>query len=234
MTTPEPPPLADDRSHFAQLEGPATPGRILDALLKRPARVAWEILNGRSTAFALVLGAAAVVALAIYGLVAGSLTGGAQFWIAPAKIVIGSALAAAICLPSLYVFLCLSGASAGFRETAGLLIACVALTAILLVSLVPIAWVFSQSTDSLAGMGFLHLVLWATAAAFGLRFLSQSASHASANRLRLSAWIAIYALVSLQMTTALRPILGHSDHFLPRDKKFFLAHWMETLANPQK
>lgn len=230
MTTPEPPPIAEDRNLFTALQGPATPGRILEALLKQPGRAAWELLDGRTTKFMLVLGSAALIALAIYGLVAGSLTGGLQLWIAPTKIVIGSVLSAAICLPSLYVFLCLNGANAGFLETAGLLIASVALTAILLVSLVPIAWVFSQSTDSLAGMGFLHLVLWATAATFGLRFLSQSASHASMSRLRLGAWIVIYILVSLQMTTALRPILGRSDHFLPQEKKFFFAHWMETLT----
>jgi len=32
------------------------------------------------------------------------------------------------------------------------------------------------------------------------------------------------------MTTALRPILGRSDTFLPREKKFFVAHWLDTLG----
>jgi hypothetical protein len=31
------------------------------------------------------------------------------------------------------------------------------------------------------------------------------------------------------MTTALRPIIGRSDHFLPREKKFFLTHWADSL-----
>jgi hypothetical protein len=31
------------------------------------------------------------------------------------------------------------------------------------------------------------------------------------------------------MTTALRPILGTSDHWLPQEKKFFAAHWIENL-----
>ena len=33
------------------------------------------------------------------------------------------------------------------------------------------------------------------------------------------------------MTTALRPIIGKSDHFLPaaQDKKFFVNYWMDCL-----
>ncbi len=39
----------------------------------------------------------------------------------------------------------------------------------------------------------------------------------------------IFLLVCLQMTTALRPIIGTSEHWLPKEKKFFLAHWSENL-----
>lgn len=230
MNEPQPPELPDDRNLFAPLEGDASPGDVLGALLKRPGRIAWEILNGRAAPTALTLAIAAVASLAIYGLISGSLTGGPQFWIAPAKIVIGTVIASAICLPSLYVFLCLNGADAEFRGTAGLLVASAALTAILLVSFGPIVWVFSQSTDSLAAMGILHLLLWGIAASFGLRFLAQSAAHVSGSRLRIGAWIAIYVLVSLQMMTTLRPILGPSEHFLPQEKKFFIAHWLETMS----
>jgi hypothetical protein len=35
--------------------------------------------------------------------------------------------------------------------------------------------------------------------------------------------------VALQMTTALRPILGTSKTFLPTEKKFFIAHWGDCL-----
>jgi hypothetical protein len=31
------------------------------------------------------------------------------------------------------------------------------------------------------------------------------------------------------MTTALRPVLGQSDQFLPGEKRCFLSHWMEYL-----
>jgi hypothetical protein len=32
--------------------------------------------------------------------------------------------------------------------------------------------------------------------------------------------------------TTLRPIIGRSDRFLPGEKKFFLAHWFETMNKP--
>jgi len=35
--------------------------------------------------------------------------------------------------------------------------------------------------------------------------------------------------VALQMTTALRPILGTSDTFLPTEKQFFGTHWADCL-----
>jgi hypothetical protein len=36
------------------------------------------------------------------------------------------------------------------------------------------------------------------------------------------------------MTTALRPIIGKSDTFLPAEKKFFLAHWSDCLRTSDK
>jgi hypothetical protein len=34
------------------------------------------------------------------------------------------------------------------------------------------------------------------------------------------------------MTTTLRPIMAPSKTFLPAEKKFFLAHWFETVNAP--
>jgi hypothetical protein len=33
------------------------------------------------------------------------------------------------------------------------------------------------------------------------------------------------------MTTALRPFVGTSKTFLPKEKKFFLAHWGDNLTS---
>ena len=46
----------------------------------------------------------------------------------------------------------------------------------------------------------------------------------------------IFILVALQMTTALRPIIGTSDKFLPAstDKKFFIGHWADSIKNEEQ
>ena len=45
----------------------------------------------------------------------------------------------------------------------------------------------------------------------------------------LRVWTLIFVLVLLQMTAALRPILGTSDTYLPTEKKFFVSHWTDSL-----
>jgi hypothetical protein len=80
-------------------------------------------------------------------------------------------------------------------------------------------------------MASLHLILWCVGLIFGLRLLSRSATivwGVASNRLGI--WICIYVVVCLQMMTAVRPIVGASEHFLPQEKQFFLAHWWQTLG----
>jgi hypothetical protein len=79
-------------------------------------------------------------------------------------------------------------------------------------------------------MGMLHLLFWFIAMWFGLRFLHVGFGHFSArSRSGLNVWTVIFLLVALQMTTALRPLLGRADTFLPAEKKFFVNHWMDCL-----
>jgi len=216
---------------MAPMDGPPSVGNIIAALLKQPGRVLHELVCGRSTAVLGILTVIALAALAIYGVVVGSLSGGDQYWIAPAKIVLGSVAAALICLPSLFVFLCMNGADVHLRHVGGLLVASICLMALLLVSFSPIAWVFSQSTDSVALMAALHLLLWIVALCFGLRLLARSSVLVwTGATSRLGVWVVIYVIVCLQMMTAVRPIVGRSENLLPKEKQFFFAHWMQVLG----
>src|SRR5262249_34657220 len=139
-------------------------------------------------------------------------------------------ISALICLPSLYIFACLSGSQARFGEICGLVAGLLLLMTILLVGFAPVAWLFSQSTESVAWMGALHLVFWFIASCFGLRFLQAGFSHSQARSTTgLNAWVIIFMLVAVQMTTALRPLVGKSDSFFPKEKKLFLAHWGDCL-----
>jgi hypothetical protein len=102
---------------------------------------------------------------------------------------------------------------------------------ILLIGFAPVAWIFSQSTESVAWMGALHLAFWLVATLFGIRFMKAGFSHANArSQAGVNVWVIIFLLVALQMTTALRPILGRSDTFLPTKKEFFLTHWANCLT----
>ena len=177
--------------------------------------------------------AVAVVCLAAYGVVVGSFCGSEQLWAAPLKIAAGSLLTAAICMPSLYVFACLGGANEKLRLDAltGLLMSALALSALLLVSLAPVAWVFSQSTDSIAFIATMHLLFWTIGIGFGLKLISTNARFLGlVDHGYLLMWMAIFILVSFQMMTALRPIVGHAEQLLPTEKQFFLVHWFELFT----
>jgi hypothetical protein len=165
----------------------------------------------------------------IYGLVVGTFSGGDQLLAAPVKIAGGLLLSAVICLPSLYIFSCLSGARARLSEVCGLLVAFLALMTILLIGFAPVAWVFSQSTASVAAMGALHLLFWLIATGFGLRLLSRGFHHFGARDGLMRVWTVIFLLVALQMTTALRPLVGTAPTLLPATKQFFVAHWADFL-----
>jgi hypothetical protein len=153
-------------------------------------------------------------------------------WAAPVKIATGLLISALICLPSLYIFSCLGGSQARLVEVFGLVAGLLALISVLLIGFAPVAWVFSQSTKSLAIMGGLHLAFWGVSAIFGLRFLFAAFTHFSANsNAGFTVWVGIFLLVALQMTTALRPIIGKANTFLPpaSEKKFFVVHWMDCV-----
>ena len=212
-----------------------TPASVLGTLLKHPGRVVHELQQNRAGTVSLWLLVLGLIGMALYGVVVGTLTGGTQMLIAPAKIALGTLLAMLICLPSLYIFSCLDGIEAPIRTVIGMMLAAVCLMALLLIGFAPVSWIFSQSTDSVALMGALHLLFWFIGVCFGLRLLSAAGAHFGHGRSRhLKLWGFIFILVCLQMTTTLRPIIGKADTFLPGEKKFFVAHWADTLNEAGK
>jgi len=211
--------------------GETRPLLLLETLLKYPGRIIHELHSGRRPTLALWSLVLALTGMAIYGVVVGSLAGGTQLWVAPAKLALGTLLSVLICLPSLYIFTCLVGIDVRIRTVAGALFASVCLSSLLLIGFAPVAWIFSQSTDSVAFMGAMHLLFWMLGMIFGLRLLSGMTRFLGGTEsAHLKTWALIFIVVCLQMTTTLRPILGHSDHFLPAEKQFFLTHWLESLG----
>jgi hypothetical protein len=204
----------------------------VEAILRQPRRVIYQLGRSSPTSLIAALLVIAIFSTGLYGLVVGSFSMGSQIWAAPAKLIIGMLICGFICLPSLYIFSCLSGSEARLGTVFGLLAGSLALMTILLIGFAPVAWVFSQSTSSPVMMGALHLVFWFVATMFGIKFLFNGMHYL---RLRseggLRIWTIIFVLVMIQMTTALRPLIGPSTAtFLPQEKKFFLSHWADSLS----
>jgi len=132
----------------------------IEAILRQPRRLMFQLRQPGAGKIIFAMLFVSVVCSLIYGVVVGTFSGGQQLWIAPVKIAAGLTISALICLPSLYIFTCLSGSQARLIEVFGLLAGLLMLMTILLIGFAPVAWIFSQSTESLAWMGALHLIFW--------------------------------------------------------------------------
>jgi len=231
----QPPPAPGARAgeeEFKPMDGATGWGATLQHILRTPGKLIYELHQPASGGLLLRLLGIALLTFAIYGVIVGLFSGDRQLWAAPLKVVAGAFLSALICLPSLYIFACLCGADVRLQEVAGLLLGLLALTGILLLGFAPAAWVFTVSTDSIGFMAFLHLVFWVIGTSFGLRFLNKGFHFLGGSRMEnLVLWCIIFGLVTLQMTTTLRPILGTADTLLPAQKMFFLHHWGNVLSH---
>ncbi|MFC1452236.1 hypothetical protein ACFLSJ_02700 [Verrucomicrobiota bacterium] len=217
---------------FKPLGKRPTVWNIVDALLKTPGRVAYEIMNGSGpkTSGALLLALAAT--MLGYGIVMGSFPGGKQLWVVPVKVVIGTMASGLICLPSLHVFACVCGSSLTLRQTSGLMLMFITLAGMLMIGFAPVVWLFSQSTGTTVFMAFLHVLFWIVSVRFGLRLLQAAISHVDKGSMRIiRAWWIVFILVSMQMTTALRPLVGEFDGFRLHGRRFFFSHWVQCMKD---
>ena len=217
-------PLGEDPQDREVIRGPIS---AIESILRHPRRVLYQLRQPGAGHLIIALLLIAIVCSVVYGVIIGTFSGGTQLWAAPVKIAAGLVISAVICLPSLYIFSCLSGTQARLIEVVGMIAGLLALMTVLLIGFAPVAWVFSQSTESLAAMGALHLTFWCIATYFGVRFLSEGFAHLSGKPAGLRVWVTIFLLVMIQMSTALRPIVGKAVTILPVEKKFFLKHWFE-------
>ncbi|HXU79433.1 MAG TPA: hypothetical protein VN794_22825 [Methylomirabilota bacterium] len=221
------PPLGEIPSEREPILNPIA---AVEAILRQPRRVMYQLRQpGAGRLIASMIFVTLLCSL-VYGLVVGTFSGGTQLWAAPLKVAGGLLISAIICLPSLYIFSCLGGSQARLVEICGLVVGLLLLMTLLLIGFAPVAWLFSQSTNLLCWMGALHLVFWFISTFFGLRFLENGFHHSRARSTAgLNTWILIFILVVVQMTTALRPLVGTAPTLLPTEKKFFLTHWGDSL-----
>ncbi|RKZ80236.1 MAG: hypothetical protein DRR19_23925 [Candidatus Parabeggiatoa sp. nov. 1] len=227
-------PHSSEKEHY-QLPESASTMQLVDALLKAPESVIAQVKAGQFRNKLLMLLAISIICHAIYGLIVGSFSGNAQWLAAPLKIVIGATLSALLCYPSLYIFACLSGAKINPSQIFSLLMGGIALTSILLLGFVPVAFIFTFSIQTVFFMGMVHLLVWFISIYFGLRYIALGLVSLEGKKSDLfTIWNVILLLTMLQMTTTLRPILGESDTLLTGEKRFFVVHWYYTLQPESK
>lgn len=211
---------------------PEKPGvkELFEALLRRPAELAQHKASGEGSTI-LRFGIIAVISILVFGFVLGTFAYGQQLWAAPLKMGAGLLFAGLICFPSLYIFSSLAGSDASATRMAGLLAGMLALAGLLLLGFAPALWIFAQGTSSFGFMGFLALISWLVALLFSYRFLRTALRETGATQSApLFTWFMIFLLVTLQLSTSLRPILGLSDKFFTTEKKFFLQHWGDMMS----
>ena len=217
---------------YVPLEGGTSFSILIGKLLRKPLSIFHELETGNlSWQIHGVLILVAVVCLSVFGFVVGTFSWGSQLWSAPLKIVSGLIFSALICLPSLYIFTCIGGLEARFSSVVGMLCSIVALSSLLLVGFAPVVWLFSVSSTSTVFIGFMLLTLWMICVGFGFTLIFRAGkAMGMTNTGHLLVWCMIFLLVTVQMTTSLRPIVGESDSlFNFGEKKFFLQYWSEQL-----
>lgn len=208
-------------------EPPPEPTTLLGRLLRTPQSL---VVSPDDTVplrlFALGLGGSLV-----YGLVLASFSAGPHWWVPPLKLALGLLAALALCAPSLFVFASLAGARLRARDVLVLLAGLHGLASLLLLSLAPVAWVFSQSTQSAGFIGTLHWLFWIVAAGFGLRLVGRGLRLLGGGSAgAFGVWSLLFLFVCFQMATSLRPLLSDAAFGLPAEKKSFLSHWGDVLS----
>jgi MFS family permease len=137
----------------------------------------------------------------------------------------------ALCLPSLYVFMCISGVVLSFSRIvmAGLVVT--AMMGCVMGALAPVIWLFSASTSSMGV--FLMILLFAGSVAVGFGVLPIKRAYMAGvfnSCTALYSWLAILVVVMLQCITLMRPMLSPiGDEATPQGKQFFIPHFFISL-----
>jgi len=224
-------PTAQDTYTKTFIEEDYSFSNIISHLLKKPLSIIHSIDEKKGVRMAPIF-IMTIVSLAFFGFIVGSFNGATeQMWLAPAKIVSGVLFSSLICLPSLYIFCCIGGLDKKFSTILGIQSCTMAITSLLLIGFSPVIWLFSSSSDSIGFFGFLCIAVWFICLFMGLKFLTKTGrSFGMKHTKHLYLWAGIFTLVTLQMPTTLRPIIGTSDKILHlSEKKFFLQHWIDVL-----
>ena len=220
-------PAPAPEEHHEPFEGDA-----LRALLRAPGTVVARLAADRDLwGPALVLLAWGLVFHAVFGFAMGLYGGWGTALMAAAKAPLIVLCALALCVPSLHIFSCVADMPITLAQTLLLGTSVVAMTGLLLVALAPVTWLFAVSTDSLAFVVVLNVAIWFLCVGFSLRLFGRlSVIDPVRHAFGAKWWLVIYVVVSLQMATTMRPLLGTpAEGWWTPGKKFFVAHFIDSI-----
>jgi hypothetical protein len=225
VATSRPPPLPGASAPTSAL--PEADASVA-ALLKTPEAVAVSIARSRDLAMTgLRFLVVALVCHAVFGLAAGLYGGWSVGGMAAAKAPLIGLCSLLLCFPSLYVFGCVGGSGLTIGQWFAVGTACLAMIGLLLVGLAPVAWLFAVSTANLPFVVFLVFFVWLIAVGFAIRLVARLRGGGVYRRVAgINLWFLVFFLVTLQMTTVMRPILtAPSAGWWTSEKQFFLGHF---------
>ena len=223
--TPPPPP-----PHWVQPE--AT--HIVSALLRNPRRISETIAEKKQLwSSAGLLLATGLICHAVFGIAIGLFGGWNIAAMDAVKMPLVALCSLLLCFPSLYVFTCVAGSPLSLSQAFVLGCSCLAMVGLILVGLAPVAWLFSVSTASLSFVTLLTFLIWLVAIGFAGRYVAQLGAHPLFERQAgIKVWFLILVVVTLQMTTCMRPMLSSSENgWWTGEKQFFLSHFVTTFEN---
>jgi hypothetical protein len=200
---------------------PKTFTATLEQLLRPPGAGEPPAPAPGSTGLALLLASAGWT---LYGAVGGLFQGGDQVLVSALKLPLIATTTLLLCLPSLWIFVALAGVTLEPSTLLGAVAGFSATNALVLAGLLPVSWIFSVSSRSLAFVVVLHFAAWLLAVLLARRVLVRVTGGRARVALRL--WTILFLFVSLQVATYLQPVLVRSadEPLFRRPRQLFVDH----------
>jgi hypothetical protein len=190
--------------------------RVVDRILRNRKAFFNEIREGQEVTLKIRdMVISSTIFFALYGAVMGSTSPHWQQVLASAaKLPVLFLITLIICLPSLYFFNLFFGSRLTFFQTLALVLTAITVTAVLLVSFLPIALFFWWTAPNYQFFKLLNVGIFTLTGFFGVIFLHLGMVHVHQSEnvplrlLVLWGWILIYGFVGSQMAWTLRPFFG--------------------------
>ena len=200
-------------------------------LLGDTAQIIGELKTARYLWSAMYFSVTAICGCALFGAATGAFGGWELAMLDAVKLAGVAVFGYVLCLPSLYVFTCLSGTTLSFGRIAAFGLSSLAIMGCVLAALSPILWLFAVSTASAKFLVVFAIVLAAVAFYMATRPFKYAVSEGVASSpVGSYAWFAVFVAVVLQSLTLVRPMLSRPSDFAKTSGKcLFIQHFVETM-----